>query len=79
MLALTPPLLLLLLPLSPAEEYLPQAGLAGDMRISYAKFLELLRVGGWRSDHIRTLCPCWLDWRCICMRLSVWLLVGFCN
>lgn len=27
-----------------AEENLPQAGLVGDMRISYAKFLELLKV-----------------------------------
>lgn len=26
----------------PAEAVIPQAGLAGDMRISYAKFLELL-------------------------------------
>lgn len=28
---------------APAESKVPQAGLVGDMRISYAKFLQLLR------------------------------------
>ncbi len=31
-------------PLPPAESIIPQAGIVGDMRISYAKFLQLLEA-----------------------------------